>query len=439
MSKSTSFKRAPWILCCVAALLIASVMSSRASAQKPYCNPTPIDHYQSYQIKGKHLEVDTVVQLTDQFQDAQFKVKKLHWLLNPVQKNHDGVISPVNNPGLHYSSYQVKGPDPRVPVVEIETQFGISLHRVGKPKRLLVPAVLAPEDTLLLTDAPHFLCYQLHEFGGSGDDSDSDSGGKNQLRLSVQTLDPTLQRQALLDIKKPLRLCNPAIKIHDGVAYGADLLNPDLHLVCYQAKVKEEKESNLGITILDQFAGGDLSVRKTREICIPATKLLPGDEPPLREEICGDGLDNDCNGSIDEPEVCAVDCEVSEWSAWSECDPQTGTQSRSRSVTVEPLNGGAACPALEDSRDCAVDCEVSEWGAWSECDPTTGTQSRSRSVTVDPLNGGAACGALEADQDCAVDCEVEQSVGALERVRFRREPDAESLGDGGAPQRWSGL
>ena len=103
----------------------------------------------------------------------------------------------------------------------------------------------------------------------------------------------------------------------------------------------------------------------------------------------------------------AVDCEVSEWGAWSACDSE-GNQTRSRSVTVEPLNGGAACEALEDSQTCAVDCVQSEWSAWSACDSETGTQTRSRSTTQDALNGGAECGATEQEGDCAVDCEVSE-------------------------------
>jgi len=72
--------------------------------------------------------------------------------------------------------------------------------------------------------------------------------------------------------------------------------------------------------------------------------------------------------------ACPVDCEVSEWSLWSDCSQEcdSGTQSRTRSVLVEPLNGGLACPSLSESQSCnthacPVDCEVSEWSLWSDC------------------------------------------------------------------------
>ena len=146
-----------------------------------------------------------------------------------------------------------------------------------------------------------------------------------------------------------------------------------------------------------------------------------------------------------------VNCEVSEWSKWSKCSAQCGggSQSRSRSITVEPKNGGAACPALEDDQDCNTqacvpicndcvgksagpcqhdkdntcfsymkgsasicppgshacvhqDCVVSEWGKWSKCDATCdgGNQFRSRTVLVEPTSGGKQCPSLQDSQAC---------------------------------------
>ncbi len=106
---------------------------------------------------------------------------------------------------------------------------------------------------------------------------------------------------------------------------------------------------------------------------------------------------------------CPVDCQVSPWGDWSSCDKSCGggTQSRMRSVLVQDQYGGASCPALSESQSCntqpcPVDCQVSEWSDWSTCDKTCGggTQSRMRSVLVQPQNGGAACPALSETQAC---------------------------------------
>lgn len=111
-----------------------------------------------------------------------------------------------------------------------------------------------------------------------------------------------------------------------------------------------------------------------------------------------------------------VDCVVSAWTTWnptanwSSCDSKTGTQTRpekrTRTIVTPPSGGGAACPAVVETRtasqSCPVDCQQSAWsgwtptGEWSVCSYESATQTRteerSRTVTVPPLNGGAACG-----------------------------------------------
>jgi len=65
-------------------------------------------------------------------------------------------------------------------------------------------------------------------------------------------------------------------------------------------------------------------------------------------------IDNNCDGQSDEGGVCDVDCQVSGWSGFSACSASCGdgVQSRSRSVVVSPLGGGAACLATTQSRSC---------------------------------------------------------------------------------------
>lgn len=56
----------------------------------------------------------------------------------------------------------------------------------------------------------------------------------------------------------------------------------------------------------------------------------------------------------------SVDCEVSDFGGWSNCDKDcgTGTETRTRSITTKPI-GGKSCPALSQTRDCKIkDCMV---------------------------------------------------------------------------------
>jgi hypothetical protein len=76
-------------------------------------------------------------------------------------------------------------------------------------------------------------------------------------------------------------------------------------------------------------------------------------------------------------------------------------------ILIPPANGGSACPALVEQRDCnpqpcAVDCRVSEWTAWSACSKTCGggEQSRSRRVITPASSGGASCPPLAETRPC---------------------------------------
>ncbi|XP_050299764.1 somatomedin-B and thrombospondin type-1 domain-containing protein [Anthonomus grandis grandis] len=51
-----------------------------------------------------------------------------------------------------------------------------------------------------------------------------------------------------------------------------------------------------------------------------------------------------------------VDCQVTPWGPWSSCDADCGpgTMFRSRSIRMQPQNGGRHCPSLEQRRSCEV-------------------------------------------------------------------------------------
>ena len=117
---------------------------------------------------------------------------------------------------------------------------------------------------------------------------------------------------------------------------------------------------------------------------------------------------------------CPVNCRVSSWSDWPDCNVTCGTgfQIRSRFVVIKPSNGGKACPGLKELRDCnqpdcPIKCQVSSWSSWSRCDVTcgNGTQSRDRNIIVEPSTNGGTCPRLTdartcANNPCPVDCEV---------------------------------
>merc|ERR1719422_2663083 len=101
--------------------------------------------------------------------------------------------------------------------------------------------------------------------------------------------------------------------------------------------------------------------------------------PPLR-------MERSCNMI-----GCPVDCELDDWSAWSDCTASCGggVMSRGRDKTVEPENGGDPCPEQAETRECNTaacnaNCVLADWGAWSSCSKAcdTGHQERTKAITV---------------------------------------------------------
>lgn len=111
-----------------------------------------------------------------------------------------------------------------------------------------------------------------------------------------------------------------------------------------------------------------------------------------------------------------TDCVLSEIE-YSACSKSCGGGQRTFNQTIlaQPVNGGEECPDNEtlsgfescNTDPCPIDCEVSNWGAWSTCSEScNGTQSRVRTVTQNPQFGGEACPDLIETRDCNTGCSL---------------------------------
>lgn len=104
------------------------------------------------------------------------------------------------------------------------------------------------------------------------------------------------------------------------------------------------------------------------------------------------------------------DCEQSAWVAGA-CSADCGGGERefTRSVLVQPSNGAQCLPQLMkrkcNEQPCPVDCEVEEWTGWSQCTAECGggVRERIRSVLQDAQHGGQPCGETTEVQSCNID------------------------------------
>uniref|UniRef100_A0A914I7F5 Spondin-1 n=1 Tax=Globodera rostochiensis TaxID=31243 RepID=A0A914I7F5_GLORO len=164
------------------------------------------------------------------------------------------------------------------------------------------------------------------------------------------------------------------------------------------------------------------SAEECKQFCIPDYRPVITSSADLVSpfaEAIGGGEQNDGEegGGGGGP---STDCEMSEWSPWSECSVTCGRgkRSRHRSVKSLPQNGGNKCPPRDhrvqerhcEMRPCAPSaCRVSRWSIWSPCSVSCGIgfQTRRRRVhrygLIDPDDQN--CHAQELEQrQCRMPC-----------------------------------
>lgn len=97
------------------------------------------------------------------------------------------------------------------------------------------------------------------------------------------------------------------------------------------------------------------------------------------------------------PECHTIPCMLSPWSDWSECSVTCGRGLRTRQRMLKSDPAGCT-EELEQTEkcmlpECPVDCMVSEWSEWSECNKSCGKGHtiRTRMIKLEPQFGGNAC------------------------------------------------
>jgi hypothetical protein len=128
--------------------------------------------------------------------------------------------------------------------------------------------------------ADHYLCYRANvhaEEDDHGEENDDDDTEDQRFPRGIRVgLLDEFNQPRLFEVRRPTRLCTPAIKTHGEITYGADLENPSNHLTCYRVKPvpgQGRHQRVHGILTKDQFGDLRLDSLKERELCVPSTKF----------------------------------------------------------------------------------------------------------------------------------------------------------------------
>uniref|UniRef100_A0A0G4FKC9 VWFA domain-containing protein n=1 Tax=Chromera velia CCMP2878 TaxID=1169474 RepID=A0A0G4FKC9_9ALVE len=114
--------------------------------------------------------------------------------------------------------------------------------------------------------------------------------------------------------------------------------------------------------------------------------------------------------------ACPVKCKVGVWGEWSHCSAECGigTHYRVRDIEVHPMHGGEACPALQESADCNAgicdeDCELTDWTEYSECTAYCGggKQYREKHVKKEAVGGGVCPGKRNPQRYEIIECNTQ--------------------------------
>eukprot|EP00397_Hematodinium_sp_SG-2012_P001943 GEMP01001948.1.p1 GENE.GEMP01001948.1~~GEMP01001948.1.p1 ORF type:complete len:1138 (+),score=201.54 GEMP01001948.1:209-3622(+) len=127
-------------------------------------------------------------------------------------------------------------------------------------------------------------------------------------------------------------------------------------------------------------------------------------------KIANNDCGKSCEGNRVETSTCdpgctkkTVNCELSTWSPWSNCDKHCGggQSTRLRHLKQKATEKGISCEGkLKETMTCNphpcdthVNCKLGDWSNWDRCTKTCGggQQLRIRSVQVPAVDGGVPC------------------------------------------------
>lgn len=141
---------------------------------------------------------------------------------------------------------------------------------------------------------------------------------------------------------------------------------------------------------------------------------------------CDDDFLNEVTVACD-TDLCPIHCAWTGWGAWTPCTASCGggTQQRIRTQGQTAEHGGRPCTGNYKNNQgcnthaCPIDCELKEWTEWSNCTEECGGGERTRSkiILIPPQHGGQECGPIEENGTCNEDaCPIKAGASGFGEV-----------------------
>jgi hypothetical protein len=223
---------------------------------QPEPEPLALDHFKCYWTDNE-VFLGEDVYLEDQFGTVQATVTSAWHFCNPVEKLHDGVLTPISNSNNHLTIYNLISEEwprgLRTWSVEIDNQFGTQQLTVRGPFELAVPTQkVEPGNHGLPVGLDHFLLYEVME---------------SQYLHTVVDLNDQFGNEHV-EMFEPVYFANPVQKT-DAAGMVTEIQHPDEHLVFYGIVGLLDPPQ---VQVINQFGEQTLDLYRAEFLAVPSEK-----------------------------------------------------------------------------------------------------------------------------------------------------------------------
>ncbi|MDJ0838062.1 MAG: hypothetical protein QNK37_16220 [Acidobacteriota bacterium] len=202
-------------LSCFLALVVSCFVTVNAQAPNPgQIGPAVnLDHYKVYRISADfQIPIGALINTHDQLGSYDVIVRDYFRHLNPVDKNHEGIL----DKNAHLSWYRVDAPQQPVRSVVAEDQFGMHEFRIQDLVGILVPTEKIEPGSSFPEKLSHYNVYRIVQ--------------SNPIYAPVWLVDQFIEEENVA--QTPVFFAVPAGKVHNNAYFP--ILNDADHLIFYR-------------------------------------------------------------------------------------------------------------------------------------------------------------------------------------------------------------